>query len=199
MNILIVGRGWVGNKMLLALSKLGHVVTICSHEHIKYQLAVPTISQNYDVVVNCAGFTGTPNVDACEKERAKTIEANSIFPILLHKKAVEAKIGRFVHFSSGCIYQGNIRDVNAEPNYFGSVYSVSKGVSDVYMSKQHDVLNLRIRMPFSGDNDPKNLLVKLTNYAKSGKLIEGGPNSITDIDEAVELACWMINNKSFTS
>lgn len=199
MNILVVGRGWVGKKMATALFEKGHVVTVCSHETVFYHLkALAGGLFKYHAVVNCAGFTGTPNVDACEKDRANTIKANSIFPIELHK-AVNAYGAMLVHFSSGCIYEGKITDVDAAPNYFGSTYSVSKGISDVYMSDKTDVLNLRIRMPFSGDNDPKNLLVKLTNYAGSGKLVEGGPNSITDIDEAIDLACWLIEMKRFGS
>jgi dTDP-4-dehydrorhamnose reductase len=193
MNILIVGKGWIGKKMALALSDLGHTVTICSHQYFSPQLKGMTGLIRYDTVVNCAGFTGKPNVDACEKDRAGTIQANSIFPIELHKQ-VSNYGARLVHFSSGCIYEGKIDKVDAPPNYFGSVYSVSKGVSDVYMSKQADVLNLRIRMPFSGDNDPKNLLVKLTNYASSGKLIEGGPNSITYVEEAIVVACEYIES-----
>ena len=193
MNILIVGRGWLGKKMALALSARGHIVTMCGHDQVASHLKGMTGLHRYQWVVNCAGYTGTPNVDACEKDRAKTIQANSIFPIELHKIVSEYG-ARLAHFSSGCIYEGKIHKIDEAPNYFGSTYSVSKGVSDVYMSAQQDVLNLRIRMPFSGDNDPKNLLVKLTNYAKSGKLVEGGPNSITDIDEAIEVACDLIYN-----
>jgi dTDP-4-dehydrorhamnose reductase len=193
MNILIVGKGWIGKKMALALSERGHVVTICSHNQVSAQLKGVTGLIRYDTVVNCAGFTGTPNVDACEKDRAGTIQANSIFPIELHKQVSDYG-ATLVHFSSGCIYEGTIHKVDSPPNYFGSIYSISKGVSDVYMSKQADVLNLRIRMPFSGDNEPKNLLVKLTNYAKSGKLIEGGPNSITYLEEAIIVACEYIES-----
>ena len=173
--------------MTTALSAKGHVVTVCPHNKAKHQLE----SQHYDIVVNCSGYTGVPNVDACEKNRSLTIEANSIYPIQLYNW-VKDRGARLVHFSSGCIYQGQIHTIDAEPNYFGSIYSISKGVSDVYMRGKTDVLNLRIRMPFSGDNDQKNLLVKLTNYAKTAKLVEGGQNSITDIDEAIDVACDMI-------
>lgn len=193
MNILIVGRGWIGKKMAMALSDKGHTVTLCSHKYITAQLKGMTGLIRYDTVVNCAGVTGKPNVDGCEKDRAATIQGNSIFPILLHKQVSDYG-ARLVHFSSGCIYEGRIDRVDAPPNYFGSTYSVSKGVSDVYMSNKTDVLNLRIRMPFSGENDPKNLLVKLTNYAGSGKLIEGGPNSITYLEEAIEVACELIES-----
>jgi hypothetical protein len=53
-------------------------------------------------------------------------------------------------------------------------------------------LLFRVRLPFDDTNNSKNLLQKLYNYSKSGKLMEGGLNSITDIDEAVEHAINLI-------
>jgi dTDP-4-dehydrorhamnose reductase len=179
MNILIVGRGWIGKKMFAELCKRGHNVDITSHEYAD----LIEEFQNYDWIVNCAGITGYPNVDACEKEKYKTIQGNSYYPIFLYKQATKAG-AKFAHFSSGCVYQGTIEDVYAEPNYFGSIYSTSKAVSDSYLSHE-DCLVFRIRMPFTDKHEQKNILTKLTNYAKSGKLIEGGENSITDLDEAV--------------
>lgn len=186
MNILVVGRGWVGKKMFAELSKRGHNTDLTSHEYIE---ALDEFA-NYDWIINCAGVTGYPNVDACEKEKYKTILANAYYPVFLYKKAIE--IGaKFAHFSSGCVYQGTIEEVNAEPNYFGSTYSVSKAVSDSYLSREK-CLVFRVRMPFTDKHEAKNLLTKLTNYAKSGKLIEGGENSITDLDEAVDVASDLI-------
>jgi NAD dependent epimerase/dehydratase family enzyme len=83
--------------------------------------------------------------------------------------------------------------VGADPNFFGSTYSVSKGVSDVLLKNKPNTLLFRVRLPFDNSRDPKNLLEKLYNYSKSGKLIEGGENSITDIDEAVKTAAELID------
>ncbi len=74
MHFLVVGRGWTGKKVFKELLNRGHVVTFCSHED-----AIETIENTrFDWVVNCAGKTGTPNVDACEKDKQGTIEANAI-------------------------------------------------------------------------------------------------------------------------
>jgi dTDP-4-dehydrorhamnose reductase len=194
MKILVVGRGWVGRKMFEHLSMRNHVVAVCSHSN-----AIQTVKQSvgyFDWVVNCAGVTGSPNVDACESAKAETIEANALFPVLLYD-AIESMSGRtrLAHFSSGCIYQGEIDSVDADPNYFGSIYSVSKGISDVYLKSR--ALVLRVRLPFSGENEPKNLLTKLYNYAKNGKLVDGGLNSITDIDEAVFHTATLIETNHF--
>jgi hypothetical protein len=47
-------------------------------------------------------------------------------------------------------------------------------------------------MPFTGLNEKKNYLTKVMNYAKTGKLIDSGQNSLTDLDEAVRVACDLI-------
>lgn len=187
MHFLVVGRGWTGKKVFKELLRRGHVVTFCSHED-----AIDTIEKtNFDWVVNCAGKTGTPNVDACELDKQGTIDANAIFPALLANACGWGT--RLAHFSSGCIYMGDIDDVDAPPNYFGSIYSVSKGVSDVYLGDKAQVY--RIRMPFTGVNESKNYLTKVYNYAKNGKLIDAGENSLTDLDEAVSVACNLMEEQ----
>ena len=185
MNILVVGRGWVGRKMFDQLVVNGHVVTLSPH----YKAEEMIHKVDYDWVVNCAGVTGYPNVDACEEIRAETMEGNAIFPVTLQKLCEPLGI-KFAHFSSGCIYEGEISDDYADPNFFGSTYSVSKGVSDLLLKDL--CLVFRVRLPFDGSHNPKNLLKKLYNYSKSGKLVEGGLNSISDIDEAVEQAANLI-------
>jgi dTDP-4-dehydrorhamnose reductase len=185
MNILVVGRGWVGRKVFDQLVIRGHVVTFCPH----YKAELVIQQNNYDWVINCSGITGSPNVDACEKMKRETMEANGIFPLRLMELCDSVDTG-FAHFSSGCIYEGEINDVYADPNFFGSAYSISKGVSDLLLKDR--CLLFRVRLPFEGTNNPKNLLQKLYNYSKSGKLMEGGLNSITDIDEAVEHAIDLI-------
>jgi len=190
MAILVVGRGWTGNKVFNELVNRGHVTALCSHD-----AAIAAVENNkFSWVINCAGVTGSPNVDACEKDKSGTIHGNAIFPILLHQ-ACEKKFTKMAHFSSGCIYQGEITDVEADPNYFGSIYSVSKGVSDVYLRDK--ALVFRIRMPFTGKNEPKNYLFKVLNYAKNAKLIDAGENSLTDLDEAVSVACDLVETNAF--
>lgn len=188
MHFLVVGRGWTGKKVFNELLSRGNVVTFSSHEE-----AITTIQNNsFDWVVNCAGKTGFPNVDACEQDKRGTVEANAVFPALL-ADACEKKIStRLAHFSSGCIYMGDIHDVNAAPNYFGSIYSVSKGISDLYLGDKAQVY--RIRMPFTGINESKNYLTKVYNYALNGKLIDAGENSLTDLNEAVTVACNLMES-----
>jgi len=193
MHVVIVGKGWVGTKMyyefLTRLNRKGFPKY--KLQHIHHTEVTDTLQKHHkiDWVINCAGVTGVPNVDACEKDKAHTLYGNSVFPMELATLCDLHGI-RLAHFSSGCIYEGDITDVDAKPNFFGSIYSISKGISDMALASRAQVY--RIRMPFSDLMEPKNYLVKVMNYAINGKLFDGGMNSITQIDEAVRVACNLI-------
>ncbi|HBT92676.1 MAG TPA: hypothetical protein DEB23_00125 [Chitinophagaceae bacterium] len=190
MHCLVIGRGWTGNKVFNEMVSRGHVVTLTPH----YKANDTILNNSYDFVINCAGVTGVPNVDACENNKKNTIEGNAIFPALLYDACEEAGV-KLAHFSSGCIYQGIIQDEYAYPNFFGSTYSVSKGVSDTYLRDK--ALVFRIRMPFTGLNESKNYLYKVKMYSKIAKLYDAGYNSLTDLDEAVKVACNLIEDDAF--
>lgn len=185
MKILVIGRGWVGVKIYNELLKRNHEIVFISHDSAQEYI----YSDSYDWIINCAGVTGTPNVDACELNKHETIEGNVIWPIALGKFCQTNGL-RLAHFSSGCIYEGNILEVDAKPNFVGSTYSLSKAVSDVYLRDIAQVY--RIRMPFTGVDEQKNFLTKIIKYTTTGKLMEGGQNSLTDLDEAVVVACDLI-------
>lgn len=190
LSILVVGRGWTGNKLFNELKKRNHNVYLVSHG----DLTKDSIFDNkYDWIVNCAGVTGTPNVDACEKDKFGTIKGNTLLPIVLQRLSDD--IGcKLAHFSSGCIYSGDITDILQDANFFGSTYSISKGLSDGYLKHIKNVLLLRIRMPFTGVDEQKNYLSKVMKYAKNGKLIDSGQNSMTDLDEAVKVTADLIES-----
>lgn len=57
------------------------------------------------LVVNAAGFTGKPNVDACEKQRAETLAGNVALAQTVAQACDVAGV-RLGTVSSGCIYQG---------------------------------------------------------------------------------------------
>jgi dTDP-4-dehydrorhamnose reductase len=57
------------------------------------------------LLINAAGVTGKPNVDACEARISQTILGNVILPQRI-AQACESTGIRFGHVSSGCIYNG---------------------------------------------------------------------------------------------
>jgi len=188
MKILVVGTGWTGNKVFQELLNRPNInVGIVRHRDAF------DVLRFYDAVINCAGVTGVPNVDACELDKENTMSGNAVYPILLQRECEKYNID-FSHFSSGCIYTGMINNVDAEPNFFGSIYSLSKGISDSYLKTRARVF--RIRMPFTNVDENKNYLTKIRNYAKTAKLYDSGLNSLTDLDEAVTVACDLVIEKS---
>ena len=56
-------------------------------------------------VINAAGYTGKPNVDACETARADTLQGNALFPQTVAQACAAAQVS-WGHVSSGCIYAG---------------------------------------------------------------------------------------------
>ena len=56
-------------------------------------------------VINAAGYTGKPNVDACELDRAGTLVGNTLLPQTIAHACAAAEIP-WGHVSSGCIYSG---------------------------------------------------------------------------------------------
>ena len=58
-----------------------------------------------DFLINAAGYTGKPNVDACEIHRADTLQGNTLFPAMVAHACAVVGVP-FGHVSSGCIYTG---------------------------------------------------------------------------------------------
>ena len=56
-------------------------------------------------VVNAAGYTGKPNVDACELDQAGTLAGNTLLPQTIAHACAAANIP-WGHVSSGCIFSG---------------------------------------------------------------------------------------------
>jgi dTDP-4-dehydrorhamnose reductase len=56
-------------------------------------------------VINAAGYTGKPNVDACELHKADTLQGNALFPQTVAHACAAFGIP-WGHVSSGCIFSG---------------------------------------------------------------------------------------------
>src|SRR5262249_2421210 len=61
--------------------------------------------QKPEFLINAAGYTGKPNVDACEVAKADTLLGNTILPQTIGQ-ACEASGVPWGHVSSGCIFSG---------------------------------------------------------------------------------------------
>ncbi len=153
-----------------------------------------------DFVINAAGFTGKPNVDACEKARAETLLGNTVLPLQMGEACAEAGIP-WGHVSSGCIYQGtNGVDSSGKPNGFReedpanfsfesgpcSFYSGTKAMAEEFLLKDgRDVYIWRLRMPFNCRDGERNYLSKLLRY----KRLLNVTNSLSHLGDFVA-AAW---------
>lgn len=183
--ILIVGRGWIGTKLHRAIVARGERAVAVSHDEAFVSIA----NTRPDVVVNCAAVTGSPNIGACENQKARTIEGNALFPVLLHRECFR-QCARFYHFSSGCIFNGGTFDEFDPPNFDGNTYVAAKRVSDECLVSSGATV-FRVRLPFDGTHHERNLLTKFEEYSATGVLVDS-VNSLSDADEMVTVAARII-------
>ncbi|MFQ3671157.1 MAG: sugar nucleotide-binding protein [Verrucomicrobiia bacterium] len=70
-------------------------------------LARSTLTQcRASFLINAAGYTGKPNVDACEFHKAECLEGNAVFPGRLATLCADLNLP-WGHVSSGCIFTGD--------------------------------------------------------------------------------------------
>ena len=189
MNILIIGKGYVGNY----ISKFSteHNLTHIGKLDLDYSnpdvLEFYLKNSNFDWIVNCSGYTGKPNVDACETEKENCYYYNVTVPLYITKIANKLNIP-IIHIGSGCIYSGYDKHYTEnDPSDFGadcfnsSFYSKTKDAFEK-LSASLDRYIFRIRIPFNGVPEPKNYLYKLLHYDNLISM----QNSVTNVDDLVE-------------
>ena len=185
-KVILIGHGYIGRAIKQELEAQG-----IDHEWIRHTDPIPTGKKS---IINATGFTGVPNVDACEIFKQETINGNVLYPLLLE----QTEKCPIVHISSGCVYTGYDKQYTEEdePNFNfsnGSFYSGSKVLEQKLLEPyMHKSFLLRIRMPFSDDNDPKNLFSKLTRY---DKLVDY-ENSLSYVPDVAKVAVEFAHNKA---
>lgn len=122
-----------------------------------------------DAVINCAGLTGSPNVDWCETHQHETMMANTWLPIMMANECHKFGI-HFTHLSSGCIFYGESPDPKGwlEHDYPNpaAYYSKTKAAADFVLGDLPNVAIARLRIPMDPMPSPKNSITKITSYPK---------------------------------
>ena len=116
MNILTVGGGFISDH--LPYPRLS--TKLENQQDIRLMLDY----KKPDVIINCIGKTGRPNIDWCESFKMETTFANTVLPIMLADEC-DKKSVRMIHIGSGCIFFGY--SPHARNNYhlhFGQPNSV---------------------------------------------------------------------------
>ena len=138
-------------------------------EEIKPTHAISFIGRTHGKI----GDKTYTTIDYLEEKGKLTenIRDNLFSPILLASICTKKNI-HYTYLGTGCIFkfdeehpfglEENGFHENSLPNFFGSAYSVVKGFSDRMMHLYKDnVLNLRIRMPITGEKNGRNFITKI--------------------------------------
>ena len=109
MIILLGATGYIGQAFADELRRRNRPFIAPTRKELDYTKFESFLkllrSRKPDFVVNAAGYTGKPNVDACEIARADTLQGNTLFPQMLAQACAVENIP-WGHVSSGCIFAG---------------------------------------------------------------------------------------------
>jgi dTDP-4-dehydrorhamnose reductase len=109
MILLLGASGYIGEAFSRALRARNHDFTTLSRKQLDYtrfDLLLNYLRENKPAfLINAAGYTGKPNVDACEDAKADTLAGNTLFPEMLAHACLVERIP-WGHVSSGCIFSG---------------------------------------------------------------------------------------------
>jgi len=201
MIYLLGGSGYVGHAYQALLTRKGIPFRNLKRSELDYsdvaQLSSALTADRPDFLINAAGYTGKPNVDACELHKTECLFGNAVLPGRIAEACTAAGVP-WGHVSSGCIYTGSRPDGSGfteadAPNFTFrqnncSFYSGTKALGEEVLAGRPDVYLWRLRIPFDEVDSPRNYLTKLMRYQR---LLEA-ENSISQLAEfvAATFACW---------
>jgi len=215
MIILLGATGYVGGAFRALLESRGIAYQAFSGHDVVYggkELFADCLkSLSVSFVINCSGYTGKPNVDACELDKSNCLNGNAVLPGLVREVCSSLGIG-WGHVSSGCIFGGERpggggwREDDA-PNFCFrsppcSFYSGTKALGEEVLgwreesgdegewaAWRHESIAegyvWRLRIPFNEVDGHRNYLTKLQQY---DRLLEAR-NSLSQLNDFVS-ACW---------
>lgn len=176
-----MGRGFIGSKLARSIpNAVNFECDIRCSGSVRQLLK----SVQPQAIVNCAGKTGTPNIDWCEINQDETWSANVLGAEIIKRHCDETKT-YLVHLSSGCIF-----DTRSERISVRSHHDVAKPISFYAKTKaeaektlEGNAAIVRIRLPIDSHPHKRNLLCKLSKF----QLALNSLNSITVLDDLVRL------------
>ena len=204
MKLLVYGsNGWIGSQFIEIALKAGHTVVCGGSRLNNIEDVRKEVKEIKPTHVFC--FIGRTHgsidgkvyttIDYLEQEGklVDNIRDNLFSPVTL-AKICEEEMVHLTYLGTGCIFKFDEehpyeQEVNgfteeSKPNFFGSGYSVVKGFTDQMMTLFKNVLNLRIRMPITGEPNGRNFITKITNYEKICSI----KNSMTVLPELFPMA-----------
>jgi dTDP-4-dehydrorhamnose reductase len=201
MIYLLGGSGYVGHAYQALLTRKGIPFRNLRRAEVDYTnpavLTAALKAHRPDFLINAAGYTGKPNVDACELHKTDCLFGNGVLPGLVAQACNAAGVP-WGHVSSGCIFTGARPDGSGftetdAPNFTFrqnncSFYSGTKALGEEAIAGEPNIYVWRLRIPFNEIDNPRNYLTKLMRY---NTLLEA-TNSISQLEEfvAATFECW---------
>ena len=186
-KLLIIGRGQIGSALARDLTDFEVHVWPRDIDDLSSEMLREIAP---DAIINAAGRT---DLAWCEANAREAIRSNLEAPVRLYDRILnlpspsgrgQGEDIRFIHFSSGCIWDGPYTpegkpftpDIPASP---ACLYSWTKAAADAMLLDldPNRIAILRPRQVYSSSADKRNTLIKLLSYPK---LIDT-PNSVSSI------------------
>jgi len=109
MIVVLGASGYIGEAFVRELQRRGEPFLAISRPQMDYTQFEKLLGflreKKPEFVINAAGFTGRPNVDACEIAKAETFAGCVLLPQTIAHACAVAGIP-WGHVSSGCLYSG---------------------------------------------------------------------------------------------
>ena len=215
MILLIYGyNGWIGQQFLKLLRDKDIKIILGKARCDNYQEVEKEILENNPT--NIISFIGRTHgiinnnnnnnnnyttIDYLEQKGKlyENIKDNLFSPLILVLLANKYNC-HLTYLGTGCIFKYEEDKFEEEkdgfreedlPNFFGSSYSIVKGFTDRIMNISSNVLNLRIRMPITNINHPRNFITKIINYEK----ICNVKNSMSVLPDLLPILIDMVEKK----
>ena len=201
MFLILGGNGYVGTAFQKHLQKLQLPFEVISRAVVDYSDETSLLrlfdQRRPEFLINAAGYTGRPNVDACEAHRTECLQGNAVLPGVIRSACEKAGLP-WGHVSSGCIYTGAKPDgsgfTEADPPNFSfrqnncSFYSGCKALGEELLSGAANCYVWRLRIPFNEFDGPRNYISKMMRY----DCLLKATNSLSQLDEFAFacVACW---------
>ena len=204
MYALLGGTGYVGTAFQKHLNARSIPFRVLSRRELDYYdravLKSALQEMSATALINAAGFTGRPNVDACEIQKTDCLAGNGVLPGIVRDVCDDLALP-WGHVSSGCIFTGRRADgagfTEADAPNFSfrqdncSFYSGCKALGEEVLADAERCYVWRLRIPFDNIDSSRNFISKLMRYQR----LLVAENSLSHLEEYVAscVACLTKN------
>jgi len=184
MKVTILGRNsWVGGYFAKFYNTKVSDIDVLDENKLLFYL----MNERPDVVINCVGKTGRPNIDWCNNNKYETYKSNVLAPLVIQEVCNLLNI-KLVHLSTGCLWKtGENKNENDIPEPC-SFYSGTKVEGEYFINK--DNLIIRLRMPFDGKSNDRCIIAKIKKY----NYVLDGVNSMVYVPDLIRAVNHLIVN-----